>query len=444
MDRRARRLSLALVTAVAAGTAACGGSPSPPPGQVRVAGMVGEDEPLFAVDWPSTMRAELETSMQSGLGVVSLRPGERLKVLPGCTARASYRSVTLSPKHDVVELATHEQISAALPFSALGLTGKVGAGHETDEVVEVAILARRQSIAPALAFSTSELRGDCTGATHVVTSVVRGAFTVSRRGKSETSASADVAAFGANARSTQRSLVAKSDGDPAVCRSAGAPAEGCDALVKVTLRPVTGASALTRPGDAWGKISCVDCAAECDRGDLAACVTIGHREVEAQNEARAERLFRAACDGQVGHGCTGLGMLYDPEGKDRPGSYADPAKALALYARGCDLGSLDGCKFLSFHVHDEARFRLADEGLARRVAKACQAGDELSCGAVANWYLQKGKHLARTGTPGVAEAFDQAITWERRRCSVGTPPELAKRPCLLENWTKVRAGLSGR
>jgi hypothetical protein len=92
--------------------------------------MVGEDEPLFAVDWPSTMRAELETSMQSGLGVVSLRPGERLKVLPGCTARASYRSVTLSPKHDVVELATHEQISAALPFSALGLTGKVGAGHE--------------------------------------------------------------------------------------------------------------------------------------------------------------------------------------------------------------------------------------------------------------------------------------------------------------------------
>ena len=61
----------------------------------------------------------------------------------------------------------------------------------------MAILARRQSIAPALAFSTSELRGDCTGATHVVTSVVRGAFTVSRRGKSETSASADVAAFGA-------------------------------------------------------------------------------------------------------------------------------------------------------------------------------------------------------------------------------------------------------
>jgi hypothetical protein len=390
------------------------------------------------------MRADLETSMASGLGVVSLRPGARLKVLPGCTARASYQSVAISPKHDVVELATHDQISVALPFSALGLTGKAEAGREADDVIEVAVLARRQSVAPALAFSASELQGDCAGATHVVTSVVRGAFTVTRRSKGEVAASADIAAFGANARSSQRALVAKSDGDPAACRSPGASGGGCDALVKVTLRPLAGTNALTRPGDAWGKISCVDCVAECDRGDLMACVTVGHREVEAQNEARAELLFRAACDAQVGHGCTGLGMLYDPEGKERPGSYADPAKALALYARGCDLGSLDGCKLLAFHVHDEARFRMADEGLARRVAKACMAGDELSCGAVANWHLQKAKHLARTGSAGAAEAFDQAIAWERRRCTIATAPELAKRACLLDNWTKVRAGLSGR
>ena len=422
--------------------AACGGPPSSPVGEVHVAGMVGEDAQLFAVDWPSSMRGELETSMANGLGVVSLRPGARLRVLAGCTARASYQSVAISPKHDIVELATHDQVSAALPFTFGGLEAGVRAEHEADEVIEVAVLARRQHIGPALAFSASELRGDCVGATHVVSSVLRGAFTVTRRSRSAGAASATLSTFGTSAHSSQRSLVAKSDGDPAVCRSSDAAGSACEALVKVTLRPITGTSTLTRPGDTWGKVACVDCAVECDRGDLQACVTVGYGEVKAQNEPRAERLFRAACEGQNGHGCTALGILYDPEGKERPGGYADPVKALALYARGCDLGSLDGCKLLSYHVHDEAHFRLDDEALARRVAKACLVRDAQSCGAVANWYLTKSKYLARANRPGVAAAFDEAIAWERRRCGTSLEPE--KAPCLLDNWTKVRAGLSGR
>lgn len=420
--------------------ASCRSPSAPPP---RTAALVGEQEELFAVDWPTSMRVDLETNARRGIVVVAYREGTSVRVLPGCTADGSYRSESVSPKADIVRFATREQLSAKLPFSGLALANTVGVDGTSERVVDLAIVTRTRASAPLLPVGRPELRGDCEGATHVVTSFQRGAFTLAARSSTDIAASADVLGLGARGASGASSIVSKSDGDPGACRQESASA--CDALLTIAVRPLARSSKLSDPAGAsgWWRASCKskdECLTACEAGDMDGCAAASLYLLEEGDYRRAERYGRASCDADKGHGCTVLGMVYDPI-KQTPGALHDAEKASSLYARACDLGSLTGCVLLAYYAQKKEPFRPDEESRIKLVGKGCSGGNASCCNVAAGWYQAKASWLARTTTRGVKSSFDEALRFEDLYCKVATAKELAKTPCSLANWRNVRRDL---
>ena len=63
----------------------------------------------------------------------------------------------------------------------------------------------------------------------------------------------------------------------------------------------------------------------------------------AKDEARAEALYRRACDRKNAPGCTNLGRMYE---YGRGGLRKFAEGAAILYQRGCDGGDPAGCEHL--------------------------------------------------------------------------------------------------
>jgi len=285
-----------------------------------------------------------------------------------------------------------------------------------------------------------------------VTGLVRGAFAIAKRSKSDAAIAAEVFGVAAGVTRSRSDLVAKSDGSPDACRTSTTARDGsCGALLKVTLRAIRldGANALTSRGSYWAQRSCDDdCNAICSQGDMDACAAAGASYMESGDEVKAERLLRMACDGNSGNGCTSLGMLYDPEHNGGKG-FTDRSKAQALYARACDMGALTACALLALSLdYTDEGFRLADEANAERAGRACNAGggpvhsgQAESCFTTAWWFHEKAVYLQASRSAGALGAFDRALAFEKRRCEIATPAFLELRPCNLESWRRARATL---
>ncbi len=421
---------------------ACGhASPQP-----RAAEALGEaDGALYAVDWPTSARADLEATATRSLAVVSYQPPGPVRVLPSCTAPGSYRVEAVAPKEDVLRLATREQIGATLPFSAPSLTARLEAGASEDRVFDLAVVTRRRASAPALPVSTTDLHGDCAGATHLVTSYQRGAFVLVERRRRDVASSVEIFSLGARAASHGDRLVSKSDGDPDACRTGSD--EACTALVKVALTPLSKSSAATAPRGAgtwsssWKKRPYDgEAASRCDRGDLEACVQVG-ANVQDADPQRAERYYRLACDGGVGHACSLLAFVYDPKVGLGGG---DEEKARTLYVRGCDLGSLDACSMLTAYLRWGSVLEPKSDAFAKRVARACDGGsqDEVgwlaSCYGASSWYATAFKQTKTRAQ--MKPLLDEALRLHRRYCDAATAEDLAKHgACMLDDWTRARS-----
>jgi hypothetical protein len=427
------------------GVAACGRS-SAPPAAPHAADMVGESGSLYAVDWPTSMRVDLDVNARHGLVVLALHEGGDIRVLTRCAAEGRYRVESVSPKEELVRFTTKEELSAKLPFSGAGIAAKADLGGAHRQVVDLAVVTRSRATAPAIPVGRPDLRGDCAGATHVVTAFQRGAFALAARSSTDVAASAEVLGLAATGSYQKGSLISKSDGDPTACRTDDAP--GCDALLTIAVRPLAPSSQVTDPTGAngWITAACPNeeaCDAACDAGDMDACAAASVHALTNGDYRRAERLGRAACDASRAHGCTLLGRVYDPL-KATPGALHDAAKATQLYARGCELGSLNGCVLLSYYAQRQDPFRPQDEGLIELVARGCAGGNASSCSVVAGWYQAQAQWLARSSAPSTKTAFDKAIRFEAEYCKRATPTELSKQPCTLENWKAVRRELDRR
>ena len=72
----------------------------------------------------------------------------------------------------------------------------------------------------------------------------------------------------------------------------------------------------------------------CNSGDFAECVLLGGRKEQAGNIATAKVLYKKSCDGNNMWGCIKLGLLKEPNSR---------SDARALYKKACDGGNSDGC-----------------------------------------------------------------------------------------------------
>lgn len=237
----------ALAASAALGAASCGAQPvttrvlpaAPPrlPEQFKnhCDAAKGQLRPLV-VEWEAPDRAALESQSKKGLVVVRYG-GCELEVLRRCKAPAKfvYAYTSITPKDEVVTIASSEQLYASIPVHAVKFEGKLAQSGRLEAAMKIVGEYGVAGLPPAI----DQLEGECDGATHVVTAQTVGAFRFSAGAKGSVGASVAVMGFGAGADAERSADTLSSDGDVKACevskRGDAAPPDRCGALLRLEL-----------------------------------------------------------------------------------------------------------------------------------------------------------------------------------------------------------------
>ncbi len=187
------------------------------------------------VEWPLTDRAELEALAQRQ--VVAVRyEGCRMEVIAGCRVPGAYNFVATSPKRDTVHIGGLDALYAEVPLGAASLAGAVDREHALE--VDLVVVGRAQ--ADRTSYEVGDLEGSCEGATHVVSAITRGAFTVRSRARAEVFAHGSSRVVHAGIGSLHDTAVLSRDGDVARCEQSAVSgrALACDAPIRADLSPI--------------------------------------------------------------------------------------------------------------------------------------------------------------------------------------------------------------
>lgn len=261
---------LVLFIGFAAVTAGCGASTPvvkpptyAPSGEATSDTAINRLKPLV-VSWPDADRGELESVATKGLVVVRY-VGRKMEILSDCrVSRRAYGYSSFTPETRRVVISDANQLGGAFPAGDVGrLSADLQNGGELD--LEMTSVGRWHTSKPKV--WTSDLRGSCRGATHVVVGMTVGAFTLSRGAHVSVAGKARLFEAGARAASTTSRDVLDAAGDNAACRKErsgdGAPPQGCAAPLRVSLAPVAKAPPCKK-GTRWDGSRC---AAESSGGD---------------------------------------------------------------------------------------------------------------------------------------------------------------------------------
>jgi hypothetical protein len=193
-----------------------------------------QSEPLV-VSWPSVERARLEALARSGVVPVKYS-GCEMRVLANCSvAGTPYRYVGTTRKHDEDHIRTADELYAKLPLGAAHLEGTLQRAGELS--VAMTIVGRYQL---DKSVKKTDLEGDCSEATHVISALTVGAFAFEAGASAHVGAEVSVFGAGAGGKSEAAHEVLSQDGLPTECEKAGADDQkapaGCGALIRVELR----------------------------------------------------------------------------------------------------------------------------------------------------------------------------------------------------------------
>jgi hypothetical protein len=213
-----------------------------PENQTRCGVIKSQARPLI-VEWPSADRAALEA--QSKRGLVAVRYlGCEMEILRQCQVGGRYGYTPLTRKRDRVVIRDTDDLYAKVPLGAARLEGTLARAGALD--VSMTIVGAFDADEPPARLTDAQ--GECSRATHVVTSMTVGAFQFYAGIESELGGSAGVLGAEAGARSkTHRELINEDGNDGACERSTGTdgtPPDGCGALLRVEVVPVLAPGAI--------------------------------------------------------------------------------------------------------------------------------------------------------------------------------------------------------
>ncbi len=374
----------------------------------------GRSEP-FVVDWAADQRADLETALDNRIVVVAYSC-EALRVLPECQVEGAYHYSSVTEKEQQLELEGADELRANLPLSGAKLSDRAAAAeHDRGAKMDIALSIVGKKTASRGLVLTSDLRGECAGATHYVRSATLGAFRLSS-GQDH-----------------------RQEGQPDACRAASstgdAPVSQCSAPLRLELRPVRAGAPASRPEgqapDESETVTCgpgfvatdvgtcisaasgrphicaVDdaagCTRECDRGSMASCAYLGRMYETGRGVARdldkAIPLLDRACKGGATPACGRLGEILVRAGKRDQG--------VALLRRSCEQGFAVACTTLAQVVLRQPGGGSVDAvGLLRR---DCLGGHGSSCASLATVFHDGiGVHVDDTEAHRYAEMACQA------------------------------------
>ncbi|HEY8089824.1 MAG TPA: hypothetical protein VIF09_18315 [Polyangiaceae bacterium] len=244
--------SLAALAALAVAPSAClpgagGGNlasnlAKPPtydaPGQSKCSVRKSAEHPLI-VEWPSADRATLEAKAQAGLVAVHY-VGCEMEVLHRCKLPGKYAYTSITPKHDAVTIKDADDLYANMPVGAAKLEGKLEKSGQLN--VSMTIVGRFE--ADRGSFTAQDLDGeDCERATHVVSGMTTGAFELSAGASATVGAEAKAFGVGAGGQSSSTHETLERDGHEDKCEAggghAGSPPDGCGAVLRLDLMPLS-------------------------------------------------------------------------------------------------------------------------------------------------------------------------------------------------------------
>lgn len=382
------RLGSALVgVGVLGGTPGCAHRAERPPQVAHIRGETACDASaartdLLLVDQQPEVRADLETATRRGLAIVRF-DCHALVVLPHCSVDAAYEFAPHTPKQQVLRFQDGSAVSATLPLTYAAHSAELTASFDQGRSLDLALVMVGRLTTQAWGVSSDDLRGDCQGATHVVSSAQVGAFAL-HSGSRDRAVTA-VGLFGASvhARSAQRFELHSAEGDGKACAATGGPLPGCDALVRVELiglrAPAPLLTALTEEQmqPLRGKL-CADvsiCRTECEKDDADACMQyatlhlLGDR-VE-RDLGRAGKFMLRACELDQPLACTILGIEMLNEASPHP----DLARGREFLRRPCERGYAEACHALGLSYANAG-----DQASAERYLKrACTLGAGDAC-----------------------------------------------------------------
>jgi hypothetical protein len=193
-------------------------------------------EPLV-VEWPASERAELESQLRTGLVVVQY-DGHTMDVLTQCHVAGAYTFRSTNVHRDAIVIEDQDSLSAHLPLGAASLSAKLRQSGK----LELSLTVVGTYATDPKRVEKKDLEGDCSGATHVVSSIAVGAFELKSGGSTEVGGGASVANIGGGAEHGSRRETLSRAGDEKACERAAsspdAPPDGCGALLRLGLSAI--------------------------------------------------------------------------------------------------------------------------------------------------------------------------------------------------------------
>ncbi|MCC6553066.1 MAG: sel1 repeat family protein [Polyangiaceae bacterium] len=218
-----------------------------------------------------------------------------------------------------------------------------------------------------------------------------------------------------------------------------------EGMVRAGAKCTADAPAVTHECDHKNTAECVE---QCGKGDAPSCLVVGYRHLEgkdvARDPAKAMELFKKACDGGAAYGCYQAGDQYMRArlAKDatedqktearikaeemynkgcqagngwicwnvsdwylRDGSLAvfpkDPARAMSLVRRGCDLGYGPSCSTLARHMIEGKHTTKDVPAALALLQRACDGGRWEDCETIGNIY-RDGQGLTKNPVLAIA------------------------------------------
>jgi len=412
-------------------------------GTSEVCSAKATNEPLV-IDWKSSDRTDLELGMRDGVVVVAF-DCKSLRIVKGCRVTGSYAYAGVSPKEDIVQLKSADDLAANLPLSAAKLGGEIKRGSALD----LALVTIGRKSTTAAGFAKPDLEGTCDGATHYVRAAYLGAFAMGSGTSGKVRAAAELFGAGTSAASSSERNTQSRDGDLAECKKSHAdapkPPDQCQSALRIELLPIppdraTPVKKADREGDkvrcgdgfSWSGTACVKAGeskdlAVCDSKDLPGCL--------------------ASCEKGQADSCRYAGYLE----KDRP-------NILRLFERSCALGSGSGCfahterlmtERMQRGVPDAEKAALLAQAM-KQADRACELGDAWVCWNTSSWYenvaggdwpkdLPKSATMARRGcdlgyAPACLTTANKLIAGEGTAKDGATAEALLKRACDAGKW----------
>jgi len=430
-DMRSKVLfGLACTAAVAALSAACGGSNAGSavrPADPQASSALGEapcreaekyGEPLV-VDWPSEQRGDLEVAMHEGVAVVAYSC-KAIRLLKDCHADGTYGFIGTTQREQVVKLESSDEVQANLPTLGAAFLSKIGADMQRGAALDIALVTIGKKKTTLTAATTDDLKGTCDGATHFVRGAAVGAFALDTGTRGQVRAAAEIFGASTKAESSSTKAVHNKDGDVGDCKQAAPdspkPPSQCGAPVRLELLAITAkpkgaepappppaakdAVDLAEPEESCpkglvlsaGKCTAAaqaksfqcesgkaeECTQQCEKGSAGSCATLGAMYAEGNHVSRnygmAAGRLKQGCDGGVDEACVGLGALtFDGRGVDK-----SVDRARDLFAKGCDGGVAEGCTGQGKAML-ASKLITTDADTVKVFQRACDGGSAAGC-----------------------------------------------------------------